>query len=485
MHRYVRRWIFLLILALVFPVLPGTSPVRAQGDIAIEILSVDDSAFPIVRMVITADQAGAPMTDLAVRELEVEEGGVGATPTEVQLATNSNLPLALVIALDVSGSMAEGQTLTRAKSAAISLVNSLSSADVAAVLSFADTVDVQQPFTSDKAALNEAISGLEIDGATALYDAVAESARLAQASGRQRRAVVILTDGRDSGEASQEDRESSLAAAAGASVVFYAVGVGFDTDRSYLEELARRTRGRLFPAFQGADIPAIYTSLAELLRSQLVVTAWSSAARNLEERTVRVRIARGTASGVAERSYASLRSAAAPVQEPVNTSVPIAPIVGGGLAALLLLMLLLRRRRARQALAEGVAGAVNPATSGEPILHFTGIDREPSQARLLVVEGPDSWAGKSFDVGETPVTLGTRPGCAIRLPEAPGIAGEHARLWARDGKVMLHHLARGESRGISGRFVSWTSLAPGDELTVGPYVLRCVSALHANENGQA
>jgi uncharacterized protein YegL len=416
------------------------------------------------------------------------------------LATDSALPLALVITLDVSGSMEEGRTIDRAKDAAISLIGSLRPTDTAAVISFDDRVRVEQPFTNDKAALRAAISRLQPTGATALYDAVAQSVRLGQASRHQRRAVVILSDGAESGGASQLDREGSLAAAENSGVLFYVVGVGFETDRPYLEELAHRARGRFFEAFEGAGIPSVYVSLAELLRSQLVVTAQSSAPADHQDRSVRISVVRGTATGSAEQSYRSLRPMAgadqASVPAPATVSrVPTAadqasvpapatvsrvptPVVTAGAvvavaAALLAVFVRRRRRHFIEVPSEAEFVPIIPGYTADPIPR-EAFEREPTQATLIVVAGPDDWKGRTFDVGEAPVTLGTHGGCGIRLPETSGVAPDHVRIWARDGKLMLHHLAMGATTSVDGNAITWASLADGDELQVGPFILRCV-----------
>ena len=58
---------------------------------------------------------------------------------------------------------------------------------------------------------------------------------------------------------------------------------------------------------------------------------------------------------------------------------------------------------------------------------------------MLVTSDLDE--GRLFQVSEKPVTIGTGDNCDIRLPASEGIAEEHARLWWRDGRLMLHHIA--------------------------------------------
>jgi predicted component of type VI protein secretion system len=75
-------------------------------------------------------------------------------------------------------------------------------------------------------------------------------------------------------------------------------------------------------------------------------------------------------------------------------------------------------------------------------------------------------------VSEKPVTIGTSENCDIRLPAAAGIAEEHARLWWRDGRLMLHHIAPNLVTLVGSREILWTSLEDGDEAAIGPYTLR-------------
>jgi hypothetical protein len=290
-----------------------------------------------------------------------------------------------------------------------------------------------------------------------------------------------LSDGAESGGASRRDRADSLEVVSDAAVLFYVVGVGFETDRPYLEELSRRSRGRLFEAFEGASIPSIYASLADLLRSQLVLTVESSAAADLPQRSIRVELSRAGATGLAERPYQSHRLGTAPdaVNQPARPAAPgmLIPVATVAISvSALLIAISVRRRRsgATTQTQDSDEVEVIPGPTADPIVRAPAPERGPFQARLVMVGGPADSRGTSFLVGEAPITLGTQPGCEIRLPEIPQLAGEHVRLWVRDGKLMLHHLARHEKTLLAGNPITWASLSPGDEVSIGPYVLRYV-----------
>jgi hypothetical protein len=48
-------------------------------------------------------------------------------------------------------------------------------------------------------------------------------------------------------------------------------------------------------------------------------------------------------------------------------------------------------------------------------------------------------------------------------------------MWWRDGRLMLHHIAPGHVTTLAGQSVVWAAVEDGDEVSVGPYVLRCLS----------
>jgi hypothetical protein len=109
-------------------------------------------------------------------------------------------------------------------------------------------------------------------------------------------------------------------------------------------------------------------------------------------------------------------------------------------------------------------------------------DQEPAPAptaqagtplgRLHVVSGP--LTEQLFPVGSTPASIGSGSRCLIRLPEhlegGSEIAPEFARVWVRDGRLMLHELRRLTASGpVGGR---WEMLEDGDSFSIGPCSFR-------------
>ena len=86
---------------------------------------------------------------------------------------------------------------------------------------------------------------------------------------------------------------------------------------------------------------------------------------------------------------------------------------------------------------------------------------------VLISRGwPD--VGTEYVVGGKPVSIGSGARCA-RAHHDPTLAAEEARIWVRDGHLMLHkmtRLTRCRATGVSG---GWAILEPGDTFDIGEH----------------
>lgn len=109
----------------------------------------------------------------------------------------SDTPYLLGIAMDTSGSMRR-----RAKSfvaAANALLSSAPSGSQYFLVCFSNEVRLVTNLTRDPKAVSAGLSKLRPSGSTALYDAIYVSVEKAQREDEERKAVVVFTDGDDSG----------------------------------------------------------------------------------------------------------------------------------------------------------------------------------------------------------------------------------------------------------------------------------------------
>jgi Ca-activated chloride channel family protein len=178
----------------------------------------------LVRLSVTArDAAGALVHDLAPNDFEVFEDGV---PQEVKLFGHHDTPISVVVLFDVSGSMA-GEKIMHAKDAVINFVRALGREDEVLVVAFGESVRALGEFGLDAKGITREVKRLNARQGTRLYDAVVEGSRaIASAERRDKRAILILSDGEDT--ASVNGLEQAEEAVKSAEVPVYAIGIEMD-----------------------------------------------------------------------------------------------------------------------------------------------------------------------------------------------------------------------------------------------------------------
>ena len=489
----LRRVVRLFVLSLGLPalvLLPGQVARAQRPAPTITINQTDASAYPKVRSVVTVlDERGVPIEGLVPAQFQAFDGDAQLEIASVQAAKSRQLPLSVVVAIDVSDSML-GDRIEKAKQAATTFVRALEANDQVSVVAFGDRVTRVVALTNDRVALTNGIAGLQAGGGTALYEAAVTSAFAAAATKGDRIAVVVLTDGKNESGDSRATREESLRIVRGAGVPVFTIGVGAMTDEGYLRELADSTRGRYALATPDS-VNQVYQSIATQLRSQYVVTVRDAAPADGEQATLQIVALVGNTSVGATATYvrvapvAGVPTAAGPSRASTKTSSPSSRMVAYAFAvgAVLLVVLAfayLRWRRGRrllraqlQIVAPNVRRAAAQPLPAWPVGYSgggaaTAVAAEVGTGTLSEKGGED----RVFHIGAGPVIIGSSSRlCSIVLP-GEAVAPEHARIWLRDGRYMLHHIG-GPSRKtrVAGREADWVVLESGDEVQVGPWRL--------------
>jgi len=145
---------------------------------------------------LVTNSRGRPIRGLGPEDFRIFEDD---SPRPIEfLATEEELPIALAFVLDVSGSMELRGRLGDAKRVIRSFVGALRPGDRAGLICFADEqVAWVTEFTDDRERFLTRLAVQEGLGPTALYDALAVSPGLVDAGTRERKAIVLLTDGLD------------------------------------------------------------------------------------------------------------------------------------------------------------------------------------------------------------------------------------------------------------------------------------------------
>ena len=171
------------------------------------------------------DRDGRLVTTLAQGDFEVRDNG---KPQPIVLFDNSPQPIRLIVMLDVSGSMEGNLPLLRA--AAAELFARLRPDDLARVGAFGRDVDISDSFTRDARVLGAALpDAISPDAPTPLWRALDGAMEAFGSQGEERRVVLVLSDGKDSGPISFRQPVASQAGvidrARQEDVMVYAIGL--------------------------------------------------------------------------------------------------------------------------------------------------------------------------------------------------------------------------------------------------------------------
>jgi Ca-activated chloride channel family protein len=195
---------------------------------------------------------------LPISAFHVFENG---QPQRISYFANTNVPLELIVAVDISGSM--GPVMPKLKKAVQEFLGAVPSGNQVTLVGFNDAIFTLTRRTTNPAERVKAVDRLAPWGSTALYDVILRTIGML---GRQtgRKVLVVFTDGEDQGShATLADVERGLQ---GSDVTLYMIGQGRgvtqDRLKAIMEQLAKPTGGR---ALFSESIDALRATFGELL----------------------------------------------------------------------------------------------------------------------------------------------------------------------------------------------------------------------------
>ena len=271
------------------------APSAALGGAVLTLNQINIERFPEIRIYLTAaDERGTPLKGLAVSNFSVQEDGSTIRVEGVLPLERGEEPLTVVLSIDRSGSM-KGRPIRDARRAAVDFIGEMRGIDRVGVVSFDDHVTVISRPSSDKGVLEKAIGRITVGRDTALNDAIMKALELLSPF-TGRRAVVVLTDGKEN--RSTATRKVAIDTALETGVPVITVGLGEEVDANALETIAGRTGGRSFFAQESGELPDLYRAIARQLINQYRITVQSK--KSLDSGWHRLRIQLTTAKGKAE-----------------------------------------------------------------------------------------------------------------------------------------------------------------------------------------
>ena len=241
--------------------------VAATASAGVKIAGVDKAGYPQLRVTIVTSQPSS-------RAPLIRENG---QPIQGSEADNLGQCANVVLAIDRSQSM-RGKAMRDAAAAARSFVLTKPGCTRVEIVAFGHRATELTGMSSSTTDAQYELGTLGVDTkeGTALWDAVALSARALDKTTSGGRVLILLTDGADTTHASMEE---AIAAAHAAGVAAYPIGIESDQFKpDALQQLARDTGGSYHAANGTASLQGVYGSIRrELARTWRV--SYPTAAR--------------------------------------------------------------------------------------------------------------------------------------------------------------------------------------------------------------
>ena len=210
-----------------------------------------------LRVTVYDERTAETTTGLGPERFSVKDGN---TPLQVLSARESDAPVDTLLLVDAS---MVGNTV---RPIAEAIIDRLDEGDSAALVSFDESADLLQDFTSDQQALSRALDRIEYGNLPRLHDGLFAAIDGGFSAGSNRRAVIVLSAGAIARSRTSEAEVVEVARAKGVSV--YSVFVRNDA-RGALRRLALRTGGASIAARRtGLEPRQLAVRILEAVRNQ-------------------------------------------------------------------------------------------------------------------------------------------------------------------------------------------------------------------------
>jgi VWFA-related protein len=256
------------------------TPLLLRGQQDLPTFSTDVKVVNVLATV--TDKKGEIIRDLTKDDFVLYED---KRPQTVRyFAQQSDLPLTIGLMVDTS--MSQQRVLNAERGASFRFLEVVlrPAKDQVFLMQFDFRIFTRQELTSSLKALDDALAFVETPtrsqlqiqsgGGTLMFDAVVQAARDVMGKQQGRKALILLTDGVDTGsEASVAD---AIEAAQKADTLIYSIlfadsgayGFGGADGRRPLQRMAQETGGSFFQVSKKQSIDQIYGVIQEELRSQ-------------------------------------------------------------------------------------------------------------------------------------------------------------------------------------------------------------------------
>jgi Ca-activated chloride channel homolog len=234
-----------------------------------ETYTIKVNVDTVVLRATARDRKNILVSGLNKDDFQVYEDGV---LQPIKYFSHEDVPVTVGLVVDNSGSMMP----KRADVIASALVFARSSnpQDQMFVVNFNERVSFglpdNMPFTDEASQLEVALSRVRADGETALYDAIAAAVEHLKKGNRDKKVLIVISDGGDN--ASKHKLTDIMALAVRTDSIIYTIGIldDQDADRNpgMLKRLAKETGGEAFLPASLSDVAPICERIAHDICNQ-------------------------------------------------------------------------------------------------------------------------------------------------------------------------------------------------------------------------
>ncbi len=311
MRRYLLAALAALVAVVVVVLAPSTAWTADDDPSIAHVETTDDGLRVLVSVPPGAD------VDLEAVTGTLDGDDLDATATST--GTDSTVQRTTVLAIDTSESMARNGRFEAAKDAALTFLDNVPSDVEVGIVAFDGEVTTALEPTTDRAAAEIVVTGLELNKGTLLYDGILAAVDLAGAEGQ--RSVLVLSDGADTGKAT---RIADVTVTIESTATLVDV-VSLDQENkpkaiAALSDLAAAGQGTVIES-TGDALGEAFAAEAEVLADQILVTAPLPDGFDAEEATVTITLPTPDADLVAN-AFVKIQdapdAATGPSSEPIN-----------------------------------------------------------------------------------------------------------------------------------------------------------------------
>lgn len=408
------------------PYLKYASGVKAK------VTQLEVGAFPTVRAFVSVlDQNGVQIKTLQPGDFTVTENGTPAAEVRFAKREELDLPLAIMIVVDISGSMEPA--LPAEVQAVRDFVGQLGDRDRVGLITFSDVARTDVPLTADHSQVLRQLDTLVAFAQTALWDAIYLCMEeLLADPAPARRAMIVLSDGLDNKSIETPQTcirfydESALQKNLGFSV--YTLGLGEEIDRAGLNAISLKTGGSYIDSPTAEDLAKVYADILSQIQNEYLLE-YESPITSTPGQIIDINIGVNAVQQCEPGKY-TYRSP--------GLSQALARALWPGLIAVCLLLL---------------------------ILIFATLYKLTRRVWVTVMITP--LEGKDYVIGMDGAAIGTLESCQIRRRNDPAMLARHATIDETVDGYLLSVVDPASPIIMGGQLLAQKLLRNGDRFTLG------------------